>query len=1114
MAGVNESKKELGSEFTSTERRNMNRGKPQQALYRPGSGPLRKSNIGLEDLNESTENNSRQNTPKPYPMSNEDAKYRSESSSPRENNSFSSRLGGRHKKPEQQLYVPKPVAQARETASSQDYDRGGYNQNNGNESNYERDRFGNNRSKRYSNRRKDNMEYQDEWRDKNRQIRQGSEPRGMANGSQWQRQRDTRSVDPCPPPGRNYSEKMQAKPPSGRRHSTIGLEQDKRPKTNLNINNLAPRFQKKLLLEGKQINQPPPLEENWDGSSVTFQGTSNPPTNYLKNPSYHPMGSYHHQMHQQMPHAGYHTLPNRARGRGRLQDFSHMPGDSYRSMTPEIGRSPCNSRPPTPPLSRPHTPVNYPSKNDDYRYNNYNYDDRQRKNTNISDRLKVDRQHRPSEDRDTNTNKWDYDNRRNQDNRRQHKRDRDRGDRREPGARTNYDRNRKPTQERRDYNNRPNKDECSRGDFSSNSYRNDNRNYESTTKVNENPETKAKFNDSLNAQLSPVSPESSDELKTTYIPFVNPMSTLQEALSDVLTRSSSISSLVDASAKSMPPNIDAPHSGRKKRKDRRKSKQRNDSRPRDGSGSRSSSFRHQRRDSISSVDNNFKVAEGAPRTSRHRRGSRDRRDSSHEGFRGRGEQPQQSGENWRAEIRSRQNSETKIGDRSRSNSEREEVKLDVKKAGVIVLPQQKPEPPKLAEQPRYPDTRKNSPQQKSLFDPNNPNKPIIVRSQSTRVSVPGIPESNDPNQSQGAEDTRPSWYEENSPEFKSCHFPDVIRDIKKADVELQYIIATNMVLNSWESVEKLRQFLKDALKYLLYKDLKFCETENVEQHLWKILYYSIIEVARKAIAEDPSQKDEYKVFILFLIDEGNKFFEELLEDLQENNKFQLSSFLGSNNCEQKKGLGYVGLALNSAQKIFIFLGDLGRYREQRRRLDAVYYFMRSLMSSNPAPSARQSMVSLFYEIRKKYEQGEKKRREERLERARLQMKQKESEETTTTPGSLRKETWIRPDGGKRVHRTTQALQDNKDSEEEDLASLGNIELNKRFVTTYLHVLGKLYTKIGMETFQESAIQMLKELRALLHHTPVPMPSNRLLMLLALNMFAIESTQLKDVLDEK
>lgn len=75
----------------------------------------------------------------------------------------------------------------------------------------------------------------------------------------------------------------------------------------------------------------------------------------------------------------------------------------------------------------------------------------------------------------------------------------------------------------------------------------------------------------------------------------------------------------------------------------------------------------------------------------------------------------------------------------------------------------------------------------------------------------------------------------------------------------------------------------------------------------------------------------------------------------------------------------------------------------------------------------------------KYEQGEKKRREERLERARQYMKEKESEHSNK-PKSLRKETWVRPDGGQRVHRTTQAVQKEEDSEEENLLLLSYVEV--------------------------------------------------------------------------
>lgn len=86
-----------------------------------------------------------------------------------------------------------------------------------------------------------------------------------------------------------------------------------------------------------------------------------------------------------------------------------------------------------------------------------------------------------------------------------------------------------------------------------------------------------------------------------------------------------------------------------------------------------------------------------------------------------------------------------------------------------------------------------------------------------------------------------------------------------------------------------------------------------------------------------------------------------------------------------------------------------------------------------------------------YEQGERKRREERLERARQHMKEKESD-ASAAPSSLRKEIWIHPDSGKRVHRTTSAVQEQKsvDSEEEDLASLSSVEVSISFSTiTYI-----------------------------------------------------------------
>lgn len=48
----------------------------------------------------------------------------------------------------------------------------------------------------------------------------------------------------------------------------------------------------------------------------------------------------------------------------------------------------------------------------------------------------------------------------------------------------------------------------------------------------------------------------------------------------------------------------------------------------------------------------------------------------------------------------------------------------------------------------------------------------------------------------------------------------------------------------------------------------------------------------------------------------------------------------------------------------------------------------------------------------------------------------------------------------------------------------------------------------MESFQDTALQMLREFRKLLSNTPIPIITTRFLQFLALNMFAIEYSRPK------
>lgn len=233
----------------------MRRGKPQQQIYRPGSGPLRKSTPGPEETESDTNllSNSRQNTCKTASQSN--GKFKSEGSSPKEKTpevdsmaekmgDMSMRDGGRRtRKPEQSFYVPRVVQQARNEETRGDHS---YQHVNGN---YEHNAG---RSKRYSHKRRDSDTY-DERRahspmhQSNRNLRQGSESRAHLNNSNWNKMRDTKSVEPHHLPNRNYNverEKVHSKPPSGRRHSTIGMENEKKMKIP-NLDLLPPRFRKR-----------------------------------------------------------------------------------------------------------------------------------------------------------------------------------------------------------------------------------------------------------------------------------------------------------------------------------------------------------------------------------------------------------------------------------------------------------------------------------------------------------------------------------------------------------------------------------------------------------------------------------------------------------------------------------------------------------------------------------------------------------------------------------------------------------------------------------------------------------------------------------------------------
>lgn len=111
-----------------------------------------------------------------------------------------------------------------------------------------------------------------------------------------------------------------------------------------------------------------------------------------------------------------------------------------------------------------------------------------------------------------------------------------------------------------------------------------------------------------------------------------------------------------------------------------------------------------------------------------------------------------------------------------------------------------------------------------------------------------------------------------------------------------------------------------------------------------------------------------------------------------------------------------------------------------------------MLTSNSIQSAKESLLDLFDEIRRKYEETEMKQSPMHYAAGSKNQKSKQ----------MRKEVWIYPDGIRRLHRTD----DKGNKAKGNKATMAEVnryeemppeEILPRIVSLYLYLLGKLYT---------------------------------------------------------
>lgn len=228
----------------------------------------------------------------------------------------------------------------------------------------------------------------------------------------------------------------------------------------------------------------------------------------------------------------------------------------------------------------------------------------------------------------------------------------------------------------------------------------------------------------------------------------------------------------------------------------------------------------------------------------------------------------------------------------------------------------------------------NPAEHKLLFDPNNPTKPIVVSQSQSRPREFLVPDVNDHfnfnDHQQYLSAAKPMWFKKSSEQYqKLVKSKRLVDELERLDDDLMRLIDNGELVLQWDFICELREKIQKIFEELLRVDMRFCQIEHVEHYFWKLLFYRIIEVLRKKMHEtDEKEKGTCKEKALEIVDTGTRYLESLLIHLETCHKFKIEDFIGDNAASYRSGLGYIGLALVSAQKIFLFLGDLARYREQ------------------------------------------------------------------------------------------------------------------------------------------------------------------------------------------
>ncbi|XP_022794858.1 telomerase-binding protein EST1A-like [Stylophora pistillata] len=385
----------------------------------------------------------------------------------------------------------------------------------------------------------------------------------------------------------------------------------------------------------------------------------------------------------------------------------------------------------------------------------------------------------------------------------------------------------------------------------------------------------------------------------------------------------------------------------------------------------------------------------------------------------------------------------------------------------------------------------------------------------------------------------------------------------------------------------LSKEIQDTYKGIMMLDIGQVTQLEVDQNLWKNAFYKVIETLRKygklflgyEEKSDVLSPDEITNCLKEFLKDAETFYKSLLELLQKEHDFSIQEIVNQPRKAEKLGKN-AKLALMSSQHILISLGDIERYQVQfqphpnwasirswylkanklapkngkpynqlgviavsaNRKLDSVYYYIRSLAVSNPILTAREKLTAIFHDIQVKADRIQRTEDQKKaLSEQQIHQKREKSRSSFGEAAKVvglksdhksshgRHEMWIFMCQGKyrkvvvtdhgKVQEVNSRGEPILEGQTEEHSSdpvkespkISLQEVNKKFMLHYLCAHGLLYSRIGMERLPTLQYQLLGEFHTLLEYPSCSAISrSNLLQMMAINMFAIEHTASQDV----